>query len=237
MRVLETLGMTKKESEVYIALLKAGEVGATRLSQSTGIHRVTIYGMLDALIKKGFVVSLKKGAVLHFVAIDPKKILIMLEQKKTEFSSVLSDLESLSNTENKKTVQLYEGERAVSELMADIFGSGSQVYSFGNMDIPEQRHRYVTQNVRKLRLLKKTKIKGITNRLPNEPETEEWKSLTQARVLASLSTLTTWTYIWEGKVANVSYTKGLVGEVIEDEEFANTMLFLWNMLWKQGKKP
>jgi hypothetical protein len=37
-------------------------------------------------------------------------------------------------------------------------------------------------------------------------------------------------------VANISYKNGLIGELIEDEEFANTQKFLWDMMWGKAKK-
>ena len=231
-QTLEQIGLNKKESDIYIALLKAGSIGATRISQITSINRVTTYGILDSLIARGFVVSLKKNSTKQFQAIKPSKIAQMLEQKKTQFDAITSDLENISFTEQKKkSVTLYEGKKAVIELMTEIFGSGKTVHSFGNMEIPEKKHYFETQNIRKIQLQKKTKIIGITNKIPTEKvDPNMWSNLTKVNIAPSLSKLTTWTYIWDGKVANVSYEKGLVGEVIEDEEFASTMMHVWNTL-------
>jgi sugar-specific transcriptional regulator TrmB len=234
---LEELGLNKKESEVYLELLRLGQEGATRLSSATGINRVTIYGILESLKQKGFVTTAKKDKKTNFIAIEPKKILNLLKQKEMNFSSVISELEALSNTSGKKSsVKIYEGDKAVYELMMEIFGSGKQVYSFGNMDIPELQYEFGTSNLRKLRLMAGTIIHGISNKLPSEnTEKQLWKKSTEVRILRSLSKITTWTYIWEGKVANISYKNGLRGELIEDEEFANTQKFLWDGLWTKAK--
>jgi sugar-specific transcriptional regulator TrmB len=235
---LQELGINQKESEVYLELLKLGQEGATRLSSATGINRVTIYGILEALKQKGFVTTMKKDKKTNFIAIEPKKILNLLKQKEMNFSAVVSELESLANTsKNKSSVKIYESDKAVYELMMEIFGSGKQVYSFGNMDIPELQHEFGTSNLRKLRLMAGTRIQGISNKLPSEhTEKQRWKKNTEIRILKSLSKLTTWTYVWEGKVANISYKNGLIGELIEDEEFANTQKFLWDMMWGKAKK-
>lgn len=235
---LQELGLSKKESEVYLELLKLGQAGATRLSAATNINRVTIYGLLESLKQKAFVTTVKKDKKTNFIAIEPKKILNLLKQKEASFQTILSDLDSLSNTtKNKSSVKIYEGEKAVYELMSEIFGSGKQVYSFGNMDIPELQHKFGTSNLRKLRLMAGTRIHGISNKLPSEnTEKQLWKKSSEVKLLNSLSKLTTWTYIWEGKVANISYKNGLQGELIEDEEFATTMKFLWDGLWTKAKK-
>jgi len=235
---LQDLGLNQKESEVYLELLKLGQAGATRLSSATSINRVTIYGILESLKQKGFVTSVKKDKKINFIPIEPKKILNLLKQKEINFSSVISELESISNTsKNKPSVKIYEGEKSIYGLMIEIFGSGKQVYSFGNMDIPELQYEFGTSNLRKLRLMSGTKINSISNKLPSEnTEKALWKKISEMRILKSLSKLTTWTYVWEGKVANISYKNGLIGELIEDEEFANTQKFLWDMMWGKAKK-
>ena len=235
---LQELGLNEKESGVYVELLKLGQAGATRLSSATNINRGTIYGILESLKQKGFVTSAKKDKKTNFIAIEPKKILNLLKQKEMSFSSVISEFESISNTsKNKSSVKIYEGSKSVYELMMEIFGSGVQVYSFGNMDIPEMQHEFGTSNLRKLRLMAGTRIHGISNKLPSEnTEKQMWKKSTEVRILRSLTKLTTWTYIWKGKVANISYRNGLIGELIEDEEFAVTQKFLWDMMWAKAKR-
>ena len=238
-QVLQELGLNKKESEIYLALLKTGQTGATKLSTLTKINRVTIYGILESLKQKGFLTTLIKEKKTNFIALEPKKISTLLKQKQTKFNAIIDDLENLTNTsKNKSSVKLYEGNEAVYELMTEIFGSGKQIYSFGNMNPPEKLHEFDTSNLRKLRLMTNTRVKGIGNKLPSEnTEKKEWKKITEARVLKELENLTTWTYIIEDKiVANISYEKGLKGEIIEDEEFAKTMKYIWEILWKKSKE-
>jgi HTH-type transcriptional regulator, sugar sensing transcriptional regulator len=234
---LQELGLNPKESSIYLALLQSGQVGATRLGSLTGINRITTYGILESLKQKGFITTTKKEKKTEFSAIEPKKIQNIILQKQMTLNTILPDLESLSKVQKtKSSVKLYEGGKAVYELMIEIFGSGKEICSFGNMDIPEQEYEFDTSNLRKLRFSTNTKVRGIGNKLPSEnTEKKIWKNLTEARVLKELEKLTTWTYIWEGKVANVSYKNGLRGELIEDEEFANTMIFLWEKLWKKSK--
>jgi sugar-specific transcriptional regulator TrmB len=236
--ILQDLGLSSKESKVYLELLKLGQAGATRLSSATSINRVTIYGLLNSLKQKGFVTSSEKDKKANFIPLEPKNVLNLLKQKEMNFSTIISELEALSNTSGKNPiVKIYEGGKAVHELMVEIFGSGKQVYSFGNMDIPELKYEFYTSNLRKLRLMSGTRINGISNKLPSEnTEKQMWKKSSEVRILRSLGKITTWTYIWEGKVANISYKNGLRGELIEDEEFANTQKFLWDGLWGKAKK-
>jgi sugar-specific transcriptional regulator TrmB len=235
--VLEELGLNPKEAEIYLVLLGLGEAGATRISSVSGINRITTYGILNGLKEKGFVSNLTKEKKTLFVPINPENINLLLKKKQQGLMSVMDELKSLSKIKKgKPSVKLYEGKRAVYELMSEIFGCGKQVYSFGNMDWPEKLHEFDTRNLRKLRMLSGTKVRGITNHLGFEETKQKiWQKTSEARVLKELDKVTTWTYIFEGKVANISYKDQLIGELIEDSEFANTQMLLFEMLWKKAK--
>ena len=81
LEALESMDLSKKESEVYLALLKIGQSGATRLAESTGINRVTVYHLLESLKQKGFISSVIKKNTSTFIAKEPKKILDLIKQK------------------------------------------------------------------------------------------------------------------------------------------------------------
>ena len=60
---LQTLGLTKRESEAYLELLNHNETTATDLAKTVKEHRTNIYDSLASLIKKGLVVYSIKNNV------------------------------------------------------------------------------------------------------------------------------------------------------------------------------
>ena len=235
---LNEIGLNDKEIKIYLALVKLGESGATKLSSLTKINRITIYGILNSLKNKGFVSSTIKAKKTQFIPAPPKSILELIKRKETRFSSIIPELQDLSGKiKCSSSTKLYEGLKSVYELMQEIFGSGQKVLSYGNLDLPEKFYEFDTKNLRNLRLNAKTEIRGITNKLPEEfAKRKLWQKQTNARILKKLDKLTTWTYIYGNKVANITYEKELIGVVVDNEEIANTQRFIFEVLWEKSKK-
>src|SRR3989344_1182878 len=55
------VGLTEKESEVYLALIELGSSSAGQIIQKTGLHRAVVYDLLERLIEKGLVGNVFKG--------------------------------------------------------------------------------------------------------------------------------------------------------------------------------
>jgi len=71
MNELRGLGLTDYEEKTYVALLRSGPVGATKISEKSGIPRTKIYPTLKSLEKQGFVEMLKTRP-MSFNAIEPR---------------------------------------------------------------------------------------------------------------------------------------------------------------------
>ena len=52
---LKSLGLTKYEALVYIALLRVESASATKIHEISGVPRASVYPVLDKLMKKGLV--------------------------------------------------------------------------------------------------------------------------------------------------------------------------------------
>ena len=234
---LEEIGLTDKEIKIYIELLKLGEAGATRISSASGINRVTAYGILENLIKKGFVNQIIKDNKKNFFPISPEEIPKMLKQKQEKISEIVPELNSLLSIKGKRpSVTIYEGVKRVVELMDNVFSCKSGVLSYGNIKIPEKHHWFDTENLRKRRLERGVKIRGITNELPKHiSKTKQWKKLNETRILKELNKITTWNYIFEDNVVMVSYEKELVGILIKNKEYSDTQRFVFEQLWKRAR--
>ncbi len=67
---LKSLGMTKYEALVYIALLKVTSATASEIHESSGVPRASVYPVLDQLLDKDLV-SVSQSAPKRFAAIPP----------------------------------------------------------------------------------------------------------------------------------------------------------------------
>jgi HTH-type transcriptional regulator, sugar sensing transcriptional regulator len=67
---LKSLGMTKYEALVYIALLKVQSATASEIHEHSGVPRASVYPVLDQLLEKDLV-SVSQSAPKRFAALPP----------------------------------------------------------------------------------------------------------------------------------------------------------------------
>jgi sugar-specific transcriptional regulator TrmB len=82
-QTLGELGLNKKETAVYLEVLKRGKTTPARVSISTGVNRATVYSVAKSLIKKGIVAGDLGGKTLYLTALPPKELSVLtLRDKK-----------------------------------------------------------------------------------------------------------------------------------------------------------
>lgn len=80
--LLGTLGFTKKEAHVYVAIQKQGRVAPTDLAELTGINRTTVYSVAKELLKKGVVIEDLKTSTRELVATPPEDLTKLLDRER-----------------------------------------------------------------------------------------------------------------------------------------------------------
>lgn len=119
--VLENLGLSKKEAQVYLACISLGQTTALKISRYTGIKRATVYTTLDSLKHWGLISLEIKGFKSFFVAEDPAKLETIIEAKKAELTTIMSDLSSLYNLKGGEgKLKYYEGLEAVKSVYESL---------------------------------------------------------------------------------------------------------------------
>lgn len=79
--LLESLGLTKNEISVYLALLRLGETTAGLIVDESHVTRSKIYDLLERLQQKGLVSFIYKKSVRYYHAAPPQTIIHYLERK------------------------------------------------------------------------------------------------------------------------------------------------------------
>jgi sugar-specific transcriptional regulator TrmB len=77
---LKSLGLTKYEALVYIALLKMANATASEIHEISDVPRASVYPVIDQLLDKGLV-SVSQSAPKHFAAISPEDAISRLMDK------------------------------------------------------------------------------------------------------------------------------------------------------------
>lgn len=242
---LQSLGLTKGESQVYLALLKTGLSSAGPLVKEAKISRSKIYEITDRLMAKGLVSSIVENGIKKFKALDPRNIPDYLEkqkqaidQQKQDFQKLLPTLlAQVSEKQTEQSIEVFEGWPGIKNMFNHLIKDakkGDIWYAFG---IPEtlskERARFfqhwrtetdkigITQ-----KLIANTKIKG-------SPELAPQSKYSQIR------------YIDEETATSIDIFKnhtllGIWAEkpiliVVKGKAVSESFLAYFNHLWERAK--
>lgn len=115
--ILVQLGLSNKESGVYLALLELGTASVYPIATKAGIKRPTAYLILDELQKKGLVSLVPRAGKTLYTAQSPETLLSDLNKKQELVKRFMPNMLALYNAKtDKPQVQLFEGKQAVRAL-------------------------------------------------------------------------------------------------------------------------
>ena len=230
-------GLSEKEAVVYLKLLELGEASIQRISEVTGINRFTLYDILEYLIKKGLAGVTIKEKIKHFYVIEPKELLKRIKKTEKDFSSIVPQLEKKKAVIGKRPkLMLFEGKKGIDSVNEDVLKS-KEILAYGSFDIPNKMLKWQTVDFLKKRLKLGIKWRGITDSSIKKAyfyKDPAYKKLTKLKIDDSLKKMSTWTYIYDDKIAILSFKKeNFVGIIIKDEAISMTHHIIFEKLWKQ----
>lgn len=130
--VLEEIGLSEGEIDVYLALLKLGKSPVSDLTKETGHHRTTIYDFLEHLLQKGLANYVIKSGVKYYKANKPEGLLEYIKEKEDKIKNILPDLKELSKKSNEEiSVEVYKGREGFKTVFRDRLKVEEDLYGFG----------------------------------------------------------------------------------------------------------
>ena len=101
---LESFGLTRAEARTYITLLSLGEATTSVVAHKIGLHVSQIYGILEKLERKGFVVK-QPGRPVVYRAIEPGVVLSrIVKEMDSKKDRLIKQLSSIMQKEHKAEV-------------------------------------------------------------------------------------------------------------------------------------
>ena len=113
-KILEEIGLTKSETNVYLALLELGSSSTGKIVDKSKASSSKIYEILDRLMQKGLVSFIIKSGVKFFEAAPPERIMDFLKEKEKTFSEQKNELKKIiPELELKRNLSKYKSEATV----------------------------------------------------------------------------------------------------------------------------
>lgn len=252
-QILQKIGLSEKDAEVYLACLELGTQPASTIAKKAGLKRPTTYMILDALQKKGLVSEYTGANVKYFTAVSPEYLLSFVEKQRKELSQhqreleqFLPQLQSLSNPYSlNPKVKFFEGMEGIERAMNDTLTSKEPLRCYSTMDAwfarPETKE-YITWYGKQRVNQKKIPLRSINPDTPmarkyleeDYPEVDVNTAMSHFRWLPEdIQVFSNEINIYDNKVAIVSLGKNeLLGIIIESESIANTQKSIFEAAWR-----
>ncbi len=118
---LQKIGLSKKESEIYLALAKRHEASANDLAKETSTNRTVCYNTLQQLVEKGVIAYSKKNNKRIFSIASPESLLTDIREKEDVARELIKDLAKL-NKDNicTRSVEVFEGKNGLRQIFNEI---------------------------------------------------------------------------------------------------------------------
>ena len=194
--LLKSIGLTKNETIIYLALLELGSTSSGAIIKKTKIHTSKVYDGLERLAEKGLVTHVIIANTKHFHAVNPDRLIDFLDDKKkeidaqeTEIQAILPQLKLKQSLSGKDTeAEIFRGWKGMETVFNEgikTMGKGDTWYVLGayaGEDI-ERTDQLITKIIKKCEL-KKMNWKVIYNESARDTfKYEQASSITENRFL------------------------------------------------------
>ena len=231
---LTELGLTIKESRLYIASIELGRANISDISKKADLNRSTCYSILNSLTNKGLVTAVIQKKKKIYVPAEPESLENLVERKNQILKEILPHLKGICNLPSRKPIMsFYEGETGIINTYFDNLTAKDEILSIAgestfNEFIIKKFPDYIKQRIKN-----RIYLKLIT---PNTETMQQWKTqdIQDFRVTKLVSKekfpFKVNIDIYNNKVAITSIEKS-IGLIIEDSGIADTLRMLFKLTW------
>lgn len=237
-RELVNLGLSEKESKIYLASLELGKETVQSIAEKGEINRATAYVIIDGLMKKGLMSSITEGKKQYFMAESPEKLNLLfkeqeqaIKRREEYLQKLMPELRAMeSNKKDRPTVRYYEGKKGMINVIEEFYITPQKLPA--QMIYSEELLRKIfTENeirkFRKKRINKKVKTEVILSSIKDKPDKVEFSDRIKIDkkefpVYADVA-------LFGNKTRLFSFERGGQGIIIENKEITDTLRTLFKL--------
>lgn len=247
---LNLLGLTDKQAEIYLLLLKSGLSSPLELSRQTTINRTTIYRILEELQKLNLIEDVLDSRGTKIKAVKPENLSLLLTQKEAELNQLktclpdlISELSTIKNQPSASTQVVYfRGVNGLKQLLWNILKAKGESIGYGYANWNASVGQEFAEKLRAERVKRKIYDREIQNTdqagtMSSWTKIKDYDQVYQARYLPrKIIDIKHDTYIYNDVFAFFHFYQGeLFGIEIHNEEIAKTQKQIFEVLWKMAK--
>ncbi len=243
-KLLEDLGLSRGEAKVYLTLLDLGMATTGPIAKFSTISPSKVYKILDKLSARGLVSHVLIGKTKHFKPANPKTVLDLIQQKKSEmeekerqFQTILPQLQKqLIQSQKKAQAEIYEGFSGLKTVFDEILNTSKKDDELLTIGIPRATgivQRYFIHFFKKQAKIG-FKIKAIFNENARVTANERKNGKTSFRFMPKNVITPAVINIYRDRtIVNIrSEGEQLFTFVITSKETADSFRDYFKLLWK-----
>ena len=130
--IFTQIGLSPNEAKIYETLLEEGELAVGNIALKAKIHRRNVYDAINRLIEKGLVFQIIGYSENRFRAVDPNKLMELVEEKRSKLEGIMPRLDQLYNKEpEQEAAYIYKGIEGFKNYLRDILSTQEDVAFIG----------------------------------------------------------------------------------------------------------
>jgi sugar-specific transcriptional regulator TrmB len=166
-KLLQEIGLTNSEINVYTTLLKSGSIKVGDLMKQVNLHRSRVYEAINRLTEKGLVSYIIKNNIKFFEATDPERLLSYIEEQKEKLNEKESKIQKIIPELRKQIpsslphaeAHVFAGKEGFKTIRKDVLKQKQDLYLIGAVGKEDKFLQYFFPNFNKLRIKNKIKWK------------------------------------------------------------------------------
>ena len=235
---LKDIGLTEKEAIVYLASLSLGPGNVAQIAQSSGIKRTTVYSVLELLKQKGLIRMDLKGWKTLFVAENPEKLELIVDQMRSEVRKTLPEFASVYNLHSSGAfIKYYEGLESVKGVYNELL---KEVKNHDDYLVIGDLHKWLEQDhdffldfaKRRAKLDINIRILDQESLVAREHKKFERNFNEKIKIMPESFKITTNMVILPHKVVINQLTPPILAMVIENDSIVKMNRELFEMIWQ-----
>ena len=152
--------LTPLEAKIYETLLDLGPSLAGAITRKSGVHRRSVYDVLERLIQKGLVGYIIKNNRRHFESSNPQRLFDLFKEKEAALQTVISQLQArYQQAKEKEETLFYKGKNGLRTVFEDQLEKAKEILVIGASSLAKEILQFYFNHYDARRIQKKIKFK------------------------------------------------------------------------------
>jgi HTH-type transcriptional regulator, sugar sensing transcriptional regulator len=242
--LLNEIGLSDKEAEIYQILLRIGVAPAKKVVLEANMPRGTVYEILEQLTKKQLLEQFQNEKnITVFRVRHPYALKEFIESQKEKISQTEVKLDSLfadfvnlySQSQNRPGVKFYEGIEGVKKVLWDTLNSKTEILTIADIEAIKKYIYDINEEYVKQRNKKAIPKRLLVQDTPYARERQKnYSEITHSKLFKlDINPFNTMMQIYDNKIAYITMTENFFISIIIEDSFLYSMhKALFNSIWE-----